>query len=53
MAPVGRGNDDNAMPDFVILAGVVVAFVGTLSAVLWGIATGTGGDAEDPTQLPR
>ena len=46
-------NDHAAMPDFVILAGVVVGFVGTLSAVLWGIAAGTGGDGEERTNLPH
>jgi hypothetical protein len=41
------------MPDLLILAGVVAAFVGTLSAVLWGIASGTGGDGEENTEHPR
>ena len=40
------------MPDFVSLAGVVVAFVGTLSAALWGIAAGTGGDGEERPEHP-
>lgn len=53
MAVVRGCNDDDTMPDFVILAGVVVAFVATVSAVLWGIAIGTGGDAEEHTKLPR
>lgn len=52
MAAVRACNDDSAMPDFVILAAVVVAFVGTVSAVLWGIATGTGGDGEEHTEHP-
>ena len=53
MAAVRVSNDRDGMPDFVILAGVVVAFVATLSAALWGIAAGTGGDEEEHTELPR
>lgn len=53
MAAVRPRNNHGAMPDLVILVGVVVAFVATLSAVLWGIAAGTGGDGEEQIEHPR
>ncbi len=41
------------MPDFVILLGVVVGFVGVLSAVLWSIAAATRGEDAERVESRR